>query len=693
MAQLRDTVVSGSLRATDSLLATNLILSGSQTARYVLAAPTTNGAPSFRALTNADVGLGNVENTKLSTWAGSSNLTTCSKGTFGNAVTYGVDDATANGALGSGTGLTTERSVYYGLVTVNNASQTRATGIYAPTSAGTANQILVSAGGTSAPTWKATASGAAYATSANGALTFGTLPVAQGGTNATSVTKYGIAYGNASANGYTFTAAGTDGYLLMGKGASAAPEWIQATNSNTGSTIVKRDSNGDFSARNITSSLVYFGSGTTYYINSSGTANLYGLTTNSTATFKDSVYINNNKTALYIYFKYNNNTKYTSYLGVLRGDPGDGDLYYNVRFRFLQYSYNSSTKAQVNYYEDYQLPIVAADLSESKSYNILTSKDLSFSITGNAATATRINGNLGAISDENLHNFWVSNNGTTVDGIPKYVSGVYVQPSTKTIYCDNLIARAGYLKATNNGNTVAIGSQNEGFCHITNSANIPFYFNKSIYPTTGVYIYNTNSYLISTTCRVCNTNGDIELNASTNRGIYERTDTKWIIYLQNTDDTVRSQYKIYGAVWNDYAEYRIGNELEAGRCVTESKFGMIRTTERLQPGCRVTSDTFGFAIGQTETANVPIAVSGRVLVYPYRQPSEYPLGAAVCSAPNGTVDIMTREEIMKYPERIIGTVSEVPNYDIWYGGSLKTEETKEELVPIEVKGRIWIYVK
>jgi len=109
---------------------------------------------------------------------GKSNLTYCVKGEFGDAVTYAVDDATSNGALGTGTGLTTERSVYYGLVTVNNASQTRATGIYAPTSAGTANQILVSSGGTSAPVWKATANGAAYATSANGALTFGTLPVA-----------------------------------------------------------------------------------------------------------------------------------------------------------------------------------------------------------------------------------------------------------------------------------------------------------------------------------------------------------------------------------------------------------------------------------------------------------------------------------------------------------------------------------
>lgn len=82
--------------------------------------------------------------------------------------TRAIDDATANGALGTGTGLTTERSVYYGLVTVNNASQTRATGIYAPTSAGTAGYILKSSGGTSAPVW------------------LQTLPIANGGTGATS---------------------------------------------------------------------------------------------------------------------------------------------------------------------------------------------------------------------------------------------------------------------------------------------------------------------------------------------------------------------------------------------------------------------------------------------------------------------------------------------------------------------------
>ena len=74
-------------------------------------------------------------------------------------------------------------------------------------------------------------------------------------------------------------------------------------------------------------------------------------------------------------------------------------------------------------------------------------------------------------------------------------------------------------------------------------------------------------------------------------------------------------------------------------------------------------------MGKTKEAKTPIAVAGRVLAYPYRTRKDYSLGAAVCSAPGGTVDIMTREEIMMYPERIVGTVSEIPDYDIWKGGS------------------------
>jgi hypothetical protein len=46
---------------------------------------------------------------------------------------------------------------------------------------------------------------------------------------------------------------------------------------------------------------------------------------------------------------------------------------------------------------------------------------------------------------------------------------------------------------------------------------------------------------------------------------------------------------------------------------------------------------------------------------------------------------MTRDEIIQYPDRIVGTVSCVPDYDTWGGG--------EDRQPIQVNGRIWIKVR
>ena len=146
--------------------------------------------------------------------------------------------------------------------------------------------------------------------------------------------------------------------------------------------------------------------------------------------------------------------------------------------------------------------------------------------------------------------------------------------------------------------------------------------------------------------------------------------------------------KVWNGVWNDYAECRTAETIEGGYCVTESSDKIMKKTwARLQPGCKLTSDTFGTCMGETDEAKTPIAVAGRVLAYPYRDISEYHLGDAVCSAPDGKIDIMTREEIREYPERIVGTVSEIPDGDVWYGG------TKEEPKPVLVKGRIWIYVR
>ena len=139
---------------------------------------------------------------------------------------------------------------------------------------------------------------------------------------------------------------------------------------------------------------------------------------------------------------------------------------------------------------------------------------------------------------------------------------------------------------------------------------------------------------------------------------------------------------LFGAAWNDYAEFRQSNELEAGRVVCETGKGdLILSTERLQPGAEIISDTFGFAIGETDKCKTPIAASGRVLAYTFENRYEFKAGDAVCAAPGGTVSKMTRDEIINYPDRIIGTVSEIPEYDTWGQNNIK------------VNNRIWIRIR
>ena len=165
-----------------------------------------------------------------------------------------------------------------------------------------------------------------------------------------------------------------------------------------------------------------------------------------------------------------------------------------------------------------------------------------------------------------------------------------------------------------------------------------------------------------------------------------------------------SASKVWGAVWNDYAEFRITKDtIEPGRCIKEvGDDTLILTTQRLERGCEIVSDTFGFAIGATEEAKTPTATSGRVLAYPYESREEFAahIGWPVCSGPNGTVSIMTEEEEEKYPSRIIGTISAVPDYEIWHAGSDQPEQdtdTGEITYPgrrdIEVNGRVWIRIR
>lgn len=141
---------------------------------------------------------------------------------------------------------------------------------------------------------------------------------------------------------------------------------------------------------------------------------------------------------------------------------------------------------------------------------------------------------------------------------------------------------------------------------------------------------------------------------------------------------------LYGAAWNDYAEFRICNEeFKPGQVVLENGDDTLSiASKRLQRGCSIVSDTFGFAIGETDQAKTPIAVSGRVLAYPYESREEFKknIGRPVCSGPNGTVSIMTDEEYREKGYCAIGTISAVPDYEEWGTGKVK------------VNGRVWIKV-
>lgn len=140
--------------------------------------------------------------------------------------------------------------------------------------------------------------------------------------------------------------------------------------------------------------------------------------------------------------------------------------------------------------------------------------------------------------------------------------------------------------------------------------------------------------------------------------------------------------RVFNAVFNDYAECRTTIDLTPGHVVIDQDDGsLVCSFKRLQSGAQVISDTYGHLMGATDKATTPIAVAGRVLVYTYQPRENYHAGMAVCSAPNGTVDIMSRAEICEYPDCIVGIVSEIPDYEIWGSDNVK------------VDGRIWIKVR
>ena len=350
---------------------------------------------------------------------------------------------------------------------------------------------------------------------------------------------------------------------------------------------------------------------------------------------------------------------------------------------FRAYSWNSSTKRRNDYYEDFYLR-ASADITAIKGYDIFSTKNYTsyvptktgtgasgtwgINITGNAATSTLATG----IKDSG-------------DGRTLYMN-----------YSAAGMSSTSWLGSWN-GNTLqaiapSVLSVGSAGC-LVNRSDVTYgwnglqYFNASLGTTASSssnYAPTADWYHI------------IRMNHGNANGYYVELAACFHsdnFYFRRVASGTNSGFKhiwvegnsVTSAVWNDYAEYRESNCQEFGRVLIEKGDDSLSvSTKRLQPFAGISSDTWGFCQGETEKAKTPIAVAGRVLAYPYQNRNNYKPGDCVCAAPNGTVDIMTRQEVIQYPDRIVGTVSCIPDYEEWGQGDRPA---------VKVDGRIWIKVR
>lgn len=133
---------------------------------------------------------------------------------------------------------------------------------------------------------------------------------------------------------------------------------------------------------------------------------------------------------------------------------------------------------------------------------------------------------------------------------------------------------------------------------------------------------------------------------------------------------------LMGAAWNDIAEFVIGTG-NPGQCVVPDKYGKLSISKkRLSKLPYVVSDTYGFAIGETKQATLPVAISGKVLAYPDK--TNLKVGDVVCAGKDGKVSKMNKLEIILFPDRILGKVAEIPTYSKWND--------------IDINNRIWVSI-
>lgn len=94
---------------------------------------------------------------------------------------------------------------------------------------------------------------------------------------------------------------------------------------------------------------------------------------------------------------------------------------------------------------------------------------------------------INALAGENYVNITLPSAAQSSAGAKKYLEWWDSTPGWYNFKLGRVEAQ-GVLMSTNNGNTVTIGSQNNKYCHIQNSANIPFHFNNNVFVKGNLYM-------------------------------------------------------------------------------------------------------------------------------------------------------------------------------------------------------------
>ena len=191
----------------------------------------------------------------------------------------------------------------------------------------------------------------------------------------------------------------------------------------------------------------------------------------------------------------------------------------------------------------------------------------------------------------------------------------------------------------------------------------------------------TNSNNLKTTSATTGTYyilGVTDTTTNTNKQIYHAA-----AYSSATENTTGIKFDntgvLFGAAWNDFAEFRECDFVIPGTCVVETGFGSLKISESyLLPAASIITDTYGMVIGEESETSLPVAVAGRVLAF-VEDKEKLKVGDALKTAPAGKLAKMTRREIRKYPDRIVGYVSEFPSYEEWHN--------------VQINDRIWVKIK